>query len=106
MLVLSRRKDESVMIGDNLEVKVLEIQKGQVKLGIEAPRDVTVHRREVYLAIQQENLAATQAVDSDMSALADLFKETGLASDAKPAEARPRSRGVPRARPKRRTKKP
>ena len=105
MLVLSRRKDESVMIGDSLEVKVLDIQKGQVKLGIEAPRDVTVHRREVYLAIQQENLAATQAADSDMSALADLFKETGLADKAEPAEARPRSRGVPRTRPRKGPKK-
>jgi len=105
MLVLSRRKDESVMIGDNLEVKVLDIQKGQVKLGIEAPRDVTVHRREVYLTIQQENLAATQAADPDMSALADLLKGTGLASEAQPAQARPRSRGVPRAKPKRRTKR-
>lgn len=55
MLVLTRREDESIMIGDDIEVKLLDIKDKQVKLGVVAPRDVAVHRREVYLAIQAEN---------------------------------------------------
>jgi len=58
MLVLTRREDESIMIGDDIEVKVLNIKENQVKLGIVAPRVVAVHRREVYLAIQEENAQA------------------------------------------------
>lgn len=58
MLVLTRREDESIMIGDEIEVKVLNIKENQVKLGIVAPRAVAVHRREVYLAIQEENQQA------------------------------------------------
>ena len=58
MLVLTRREDESIMIGDQIEVKVLNIKENQVKLGIVAPRAVAVHRREVYLAIQEENAQA------------------------------------------------
>lgn len=58
MLVLTRREDESIMIGDDIEVKVLNLKENQVKLGIVAPRAVAVHRREVYLAIQEENAQA------------------------------------------------
>jgi carbon storage regulator len=58
MLVLTRREDESIMIGDDIEVKLLDIKDSQVKVGIIAPRDVSVHRREVYLAIQAENQEA------------------------------------------------
>lgn len=52
MLVLSRKKFESVIIGDNIKVQVVEIQPGQIRLGIEAPKDVTVHREEIYEDIQ------------------------------------------------------
>lgn len=58
MLVLTRKEDESIMIGDDIEVKVLDLKESQVKLGIVAPREVAVHRREVYLAIQAENAQA------------------------------------------------
>ena len=61
MLVLTRRHDESIMIGDDIEIKVLEVRENHVKLGISAPRKVPVHRREVYLAIQKENIEASQA---------------------------------------------
>jgi len=60
MLVLSRKKNESVMIGDNIEVKVIAIEGDQVRIGIEAPRDIQVYRREVYLAIQEENKLASK----------------------------------------------
>lgn len=61
MLVLTRKEDESIMIGDNIEVKVLDLKESQVKLGIIAPKSVAVHRREVYLAIQAENAQAASA---------------------------------------------
>lgn len=54
MLVLTRNKNEKVLIGDNIEVVVLSASGGQVRLGINAPKDVSVHREEVYQRIQQE----------------------------------------------------
>lgn len=63
MLVLTRRENESIMIGDEIEVKVLDIKDKQIKIGIVAPRDVAVHRREVFLAIQAENQEAAAGVD-------------------------------------------
>lgn len=54
MLVLSRKKDEKIIIGDNVAIMVVDIQGDKVRLGIEAPRDVTVHREEVYAAIQKK----------------------------------------------------
>ncbi|HEY4531793.1 MAG TPA: carbon storage regulator CsrA [Kurthia sp.] len=60
MLVLSRKVGESIMIGDDIKVKVIAVDGDQVKLGIEAPRSVKVDREEVFEAIQQENRDATQ----------------------------------------------
>ncbi len=57
MLVLSRKKNESIIINDNITVTVIEIRGDKVRLGIEAPKNVTVHRREVYEAIQSQNQA-------------------------------------------------
>jgi len=54
MLVLSRKKNESIIINDNITVTVIEIRGDKVRLGIEAPKDVSVHRREVYEAIQSQ----------------------------------------------------
>ena len=54
MLVLSRRKDESIMIGDNIEITIVDIRGNKVRLGITAPKKIPVHRREVYEAIQRE----------------------------------------------------
>jgi len=56
MLVLTRRAGESIMIDDEIELKVLKIRGSQVHLGIEAPRRASVHRKEVWLRIQEENL--------------------------------------------------
>ncbi len=54
MLVLSRKKDEKIIIGDSISIMVIEIRGDKVRLGIDAPREVSVHRREVYDAIQSE----------------------------------------------------
>ncbi len=51
MLVLSRKKNESIVVGDHITITVIEVRGDKVRLGIEAPKDVTVHRREVYDAI-------------------------------------------------------
>jgi carbon storage regulator len=61
MLVITRKPDQSIVIGGEVEVIVLGITKDGVRLGIKAPRSVQVHRREVFEAIAAENLAATQA---------------------------------------------
>ncbi len=58
MLVLARRLNESIIIGDDIEVVVIDIKGDQVKLGIKAPKKITVHRKEIYDEIQQENIAA------------------------------------------------
>ncbi|WGT41683.1 carbon storage regulator CsrA [Lysinibacillus sp. 1 U-2021] len=58
MLVLSRKKDESIMIGDQIEIKILSVDGDQIKLGIIAPKTVKVHRSEVFKAIQEQNKEA------------------------------------------------
>lgn len=74
MLVLTRKKDESIIIDDKIEVTIIGIEEGKVKLGISAPRDIEIHRKEVYLQIQEENKkAATTKVD--LQQLSDLFKK-------------------------------
>ena len=61
MLILSRRKDESVIIDGRIEIAVVDIKGDQVKLGIKAPRDVKIFRNEVFQAIQEQNRAAAEA---------------------------------------------
>lgn len=61
MLVLSRKEDESIIINDNIEIKVIGIKQDQVKIGIVAPRDVKIFRKEIYEQIQRENIAAASA---------------------------------------------
>lgn len=60
MLVLSRHRDESIMIGDEIVVTIVDIRGDKVRLGIEAPSHVPVHRQEVYEAIQRENRKASE----------------------------------------------
>jgi carbon storage regulator len=58
MLVLSRQKDESIMIGDNVEITIVDVRGDKVRLGINAPKEIAVHRKEVYEAIQREKREA------------------------------------------------
>ena len=77
MLVLTRKSNQSIMIGDDVEVSVLSIMGEKVRIGISAPRDVPVFRKEVYLEIQQEQVAAPaegsrrKAVDAALHKLGD-----------------------------------
>ncbi|MGV3522709.1 MAG: carbon storage regulator CsrA [Candidatus Sericytochromatia bacterium] len=83
MLVLSRKLNESIIIGDQIEVMVLEIRDNHVKLGIRAPRDVSVHRQEVFSEIREENLRARQSQPSENlhSAARNLRKRTKPSGD-------------------------
>ncbi len=69
MLVLSRQRDESIMIGDNIVVTIVDIRGDKVRLGIEAPTEIPVHRQEVFEAIQRENLRAAQLEPQDTRGL-------------------------------------
>jgi carbon storage regulator len=65
MLVLSRKLNQSIMIGDDVEIIIVSVDRDQVKIGIKAPREIAVHRSEVYLEIQRANeAAASAAVDA------------------------------------------
>ncbi len=81
MLVLTRKKNESIMIADNIEIKIIAIDGDTVRIGIAAPRDVDVHRKEVYLGIKEENKLASQA-KLDLNAL----KQFTIKAEKKPSE--------------------
>lgn len=72
MLVLSRRKDQEIMMGDDIKITVLEIEDGVVKIGIDAPRELIILRAELYQAVEDENKSA---VVSDQGALESLFEK-------------------------------
>ena len=64
MLVLTRKAGESIVIGDNIEITVIETKGDQIKLGIKAPKDIDIHRKEIYENIQNENQQAiTQTIN-------------------------------------------
>ncbi len=67
MLVLTRKKEQSIVINDNIEITVVDIQGDQVRLGIRAPRSISIHRKEIYLEIQEENRKAAQARNVNLS---------------------------------------
>ncbi|RAK19929.1 carbon storage regulator CsrA [Anoxybacillus vitaminiphilus] len=72
MLVLTRKLKEAIQIGDDIEITVLAIQGDQVKLGINAPKHVEIHRKEIYLAIQNEN---NEAILASKTSLHELNKQ-------------------------------
>lgn len=79
MLVLSRQRDESIIIGDNIVITVVDIRGDKVRLGIDAPKEVPVHRQEVYDAIQRENQRNQEAA-ADASVKEDSVKEDSQSS--------------------------
>lgn len=74
MLVLTRRHNESIMIGDSVEITVIEVKGDQVKLGINAPKNIKVHRKEIYLAIQRENIDASKSTLDRLGEIGGIFK--------------------------------
>lgn len=73
MLALSRKKDEAIVINDDIEITVIEVKGDQVKLGISAPKSVPIYRKEVYAQIQNANKEAASSVDA--KELSKLFKK-------------------------------
>jgi carbon storage regulator len=91
MLVLSRQRDQTIMIGDDIEITVVDIRGDKVRLGINAPKWVQVHRKEVYDAIKNENLRAANVKPEDLPETTEKDKEQtdqgpgGADNDAPPA---------------------
>ena len=77
MLVLSRQRDETIMIGDEIEITVVDIRGDKVRLGINAPRTIQVHRKEVYEAIRRENTEAAQIDIDDLSQADNTLRQRG-----------------------------
>ena len=75
MLVLTRKLGENIRIGDNVKITVLEVRGAQVKLGIEAPPEVIVHREEIYERIQEENRRASQTSPLALQDAANLIRK-------------------------------
>jgi carbon storage regulator len=77
VLVLTRRGGESVMVGDEVVITVLDVRGDVVRLGIKAPRSITVHREEIYRELQAANRAAASPSESAVRTLADLIQTGG-----------------------------
>ncbi|MBN1828880.1 MAG: carbon storage regulator CsrA [Deltaproteobacteria bacterium] len=75
MLILTRKENEAIKIGDGIRITVLSIKGKQVRIGIEAPGELPVHREEVYRIIQEQNCMAAQAAAPESSNLDDLWEQ-------------------------------
>ena len=75
MLILARKAGEAIAIDDTIKIRILEIKGGQVKIGIEAPSHVAVHREEIYLRIEEENKKAANETPADLSSLDRVLKK-------------------------------
>jgi carbon storage regulator len=85
VLILTRKQGESITIGDDIKVTVLNVYGRQVRLGVEAPQKVIVHREEVYLKIKEENRKAARTIKSDLIDLARVIKDKVRGDDTKSA---------------------
>ena len=83
MLILTRKLGESITIGDDIKVTVLGVYGRQVRLGVEAPQKVIVHREEVYLKIKEENKKAARTIKTDLIGLARIIKDKVKGGDPK-----------------------
>ncbi len=73
MLVLSRKAGEAIVVGDDIKLRVLEVKGGLVRIGIEAPEDVSIHREEVFMKILDENLKAASEAPTDLADVLDVL---------------------------------
>ncbi len=87
MLVLSRQRDETIMIGDDIELTIVDIRGDKVRIGITAPTSIPVHRKEVYDAIKRENENAARLGRGDVSSLADRARSPRIQSAASRSQA-------------------
>jgi carbon storage regulator len=74
MLILSRKIEESIVIGDSITIKILGVHEGQVKIGIEAPKEIKVYRSEVFDQIRKENIEASKAEKQEVSEAATMLR--------------------------------
>ncbi|MDR3001060.1 MAG: carbon storage regulator CsrA [Fibromonadaceae bacterium] len=89
MLILSRKVGESIQIGDNIKILIADMDKGFVRVGIEAPKNITVHRDEVYKRISIENRAALQHKEEKILDLRDLAKKLREKEKSNPVKSQP-----------------
>jgi carbon storage regulator len=75
MLILARKENQSIMIGDNIEITIVNIKGDHVKVGIQAPTDVKVFRKEIFEEIKKANIEATNIKPDIMKNIGDLFKK-------------------------------
>lgn len=75
MLVLKRKAGESIIIADNIEIKIIEVEEGRIKIGIEAPKDISILRKEVIDEARIENKHSSEIRNFDKSTLNKLFKK-------------------------------
>ncbi|TKH06878.1 carbon storage regulator CsrA [Peribacillus simplex] len=75
MLVLTRKPNEAIMIGDDIEITILSVEGEQIKLGINAPKNVDIHRKEIYLSIQQENSEASKTESNLLKNINEYFNK-------------------------------
>jgi len=76
MLVLSRQKNETIMIGDMIKITIVDVKGEKVRVGINAPIEIPVHRKEVYDAIKRENIEASAVDPSNLAQVAGMFKKS------------------------------
>ena len=76
MLVLSRKLNEKIMIGDMIEVSILELSKDRVKIGVNAPKQIAVHRKEVYEMVHTVNIDASRIAADDLDAIQNLITQS------------------------------
>ena len=93
VLVLSRQRDETIMIGDDIELTVVDIRGDKVRLGIKAPPNIVVHRKEIYDAIKRENEQASHLVEGEVDVFRQEIPPKNIVSIAVPVAKlnRPRS---------------
>lgn len=77
MLVLTRKTGESINIGDDIKISIMEIKGRSVRIGIEAPKSMVIHREEIYQKIQEENRLASESGGLNMETIGDLLRNIG-----------------------------
>jgi carbon storage regulator len=86
VLVLTRKTGQTITVGDDIKITIMDVRGSQVKLGVEAPKSVVIHREEVYERIQMENLAAASAKMTDLDNITKMWKQRKVTHAAKKSD--------------------